>query len=151
MTAFPQTALAASGWPTLAMPSGFNSLAANAVQTSTGEIDNRGTTARFDWIDLHIGLGSFNPSAGGMVEVTMLPKFNGSYPSLTVWPVGSRAFPQAACQLDTGAAAKVALFSFYGLRPTLYKVMVRNGTGVAFAASGNSVAWAGTLRETRAT
>ena len=151
MTAFPQTALADSGWPTLAMPSGFNSLAANAVQTSTGEIDNRGTTARFDWIDLHIGLGSINPSAGGMVEVTMLPKFNGSYPSLTVWPVGSRAFPQAACQLDTGAAAKVALFSFYGLRPTLYKVMVRNGTGVAFAASGNSVAWAGTLRETRAT
>lgn len=151
MTAFPQTALAASGWPPLTMPSGFNSLAPNGVQTSTGEIDNSGTTARFDWLHLYVALGSFNPSAGGVVEVTLLPKFNGSYPSLTVWPVGSAALLQAACQLDAGAAAKVALFRFFGLAPTLYKVMVRNGTGVAFAATGNSVAWAGSLRETRST
>jgi len=127
MTAFPQTALAGSGWSTVTMPSGFNSLANAASILSTGTIDNTADPQRFDYILLDIGLGSFTASAGALMV-----------------PIGS-------CFIDSGPGAKVAKIAFRVVAPAVYKVCVRNSAGAAFAASGNSVAWAGVLRETRTT
>jgi len=91
MTAFPQTALAGSGWSTVTMPSGFNSLANAASILSTGTIDNTADPQRFDYSLLDIGLGSFTASAGALIEAALVPTLNGSYPSIggTTFPIGS--------------------------------------------------------------
>ncbi|MFZ1426458.1 MAG: hypothetical protein WAS21_06790 [Geminicoccaceae bacterium] len=153
MTTFPLSALPVGSWPAITMPSGFNSLANAASTLSTGEIDNSPDAARYDWINVVVNLGSFSPSAGAVVEGTLVPKLNGSYPSIAgaTWPIGSLLFPQAMCSIDSGSGAKIAFLGFRVVLPVPHKLLIRNGTGVAFAATGNSVVWAGALRETRTT
>lgn len=139
-------------WNTITtIGTGINSLANGSRHTMTSTIDNTsGTTARWKTILLKLNLGSFTPTANGVVEAYLLPEVDGEYVTITsITPIMSLMVPGAHCPLDAASGAKVAAFAFEPVQPVVYKVMIVNSTGASFAASGNSAKWAGLALETR--
>jgi hypothetical protein len=150
MTAFPNT-----NYPALTTLTftGVNSLASGASALSGGIISNDDTaTERFDELWVEIVLGSFNPGSNAIIEGQLIPAFDGtnfiSIAGSVFMPAGSST-PYAFCSVDTGAAAKRASLVFFNIRPVSYKLQLKNSTAAAFNASGNTVQYAGILRETR--
>ena len=149
MTAFPMTALS---FASLAFASGLNSLANGSSVLSSGVIDNSDAAARFDWIVAEISLTSINTTANGQVQGFLVPSIDGTYLTAAGGsniPLASNIYPYDACSLDPGASAKQAGLLFLNCLPVPYKLLIVNATGVAFASTGNTVKWAGCLRETR--
>jgi hypothetical protein len=128
----------------------LNSLAIGGLVLSSSTIDNTGT-ARFDEILVEVVLGSIN-SVSNVLEGALVPSADGSnFQTIAggAWPIGSNALPIGYAWLDTGTSVKRALLRFLGCGPLTYKLLLRNGLGVAFSSSGNSCTWRGSLRETR--
>jgi hypothetical protein len=152
MTAFPL--LTYPAFTSLTMPAGFQALANGASIMSTGAtIDNTEAAGKaYDRIVLEIILGSLNPTGVPMLDAALVPSYDGTnYHTLlgTVFPVGSDSIPVSSCNIETGAATKRGHIKFLDCDPIKYRVIVRNATNVAFAASGNTVGWSGTLYQTR--
>jgi hypothetical protein len=150
MTAFPN--LPYAGLTTLTF-AGVNSLASGASALSGGVISNDdGPTERFDEIWVEIVLGSFNPGSNAIIEGALIPSFDATnYVSIagTTFPICGSSTPYAFSFVDTGAAAKRVSLVFFNVRPVSYKLCLKNSTAAAFNASGNTVQYSGTLRETR--
>ena len=132
---------------------GVNSLASGASALSGGVISNDDdATERFGEIWVEIVLGSFNPGANALIEGALIPSFDATnYVSIAgaVFPVCGNSTPYAFQFVDTGAAAKRVSLVFFNVRPVSYKLCLKNSTAAAFAASGNTVQYTGTLIETR--
>jgi hypothetical protein len=126
----------------------LNSLAIGAVVTSTTTINNTATN-RFDEILVEVTIASLAATATA-INGALIPSTDGTtFQTITGFPVGSDSVPLAYAYVDSGTSAKRALLRFRQLAPLQYKVMILNGLGVAWAASGNSATWRGSLRETR--
>lgn len=152
MTAFVDLVLPA--YASLSFGTDLNSLASGSTKLSTGVIDNNNSgNNRYRVIVIKVALGSFTPVYPGMLEGWLVPELDGAYQSLsalTTTPIGGSCNPYAFCQLDASAATKIGGLQFEGgVLPINYKLLLRNSSGATFNASGNTVSWTGTLRETR--
>jgi hypothetical protein len=126
----------------------LNSLAIGAVVTSSTNINNT-STARYDEILIELILGSVVAAASAL-DGALIPSLDGTnFQTISTFPVGSDAVPLAYGWVDAGTSIKRAYLRFRQVAPLQYRLMVRNGLGIALAASGNSAAWRGSLRETR--
>lgn len=126
----------------------LNGLASNAVVTSSTTINNT-STARYDRILVELVIPSLAGTASAL-DGALIPSIDGTnFQTITTFPVGSDAVPLAYAWVDTGTSAKRAFLLFRPVEPMYYKLMVRNGLGIAFSGSGNTAAWRGSLRETR--
>ena len=151
MTAFPQVTYPA--FTSVTMPAGYQSLANLASILSTGVIDNTESNGKaYDVIVLEIILGSYNPTGIPIFDAALIPSYDlTNYPTIvgTTFPLGSNSYPVASCYLDAGTSTKRGYIKFFDCDPIKYKVCVRNSTNATLAASGNTVGWSGTLRQTR--
>lgn len=151
MTAFPLLTFPA--FASLTMPAGFQALANAASIMSTGIVDNTEAAGKaYDVLVFEIVLGSLNPTGVPRLDAALVPSYDGTnFHTLlgTVFPVGSDSIPISSCTIEAGTATKRAHIKFFDCDPIKYKVIVLNSTNVALAASGNTVGWSGTLRQTR--
>jgi hypothetical protein len=133
---------------------GLGGLTAGSSVLGSTVINNAdNNTTKFDSIWIEITLTSINPSASTpIIEGQLIPSFDGTnYISVggSVFPPAGRASPYDFCYIDQGASAKRASLLFVNCQPVRYRLLIRNSTGIGFAASGHTVTWAGNLRETR--
>jgi hypothetical protein len=148
MTLFKNAAFPAYTAITIAM----DTLAPGALALSTTEIDNSLTGNRHDFITINVLLNSFSPaSVQPVLEGWLVPAFDGTnYVSIdaTSTPLGSLSTPYAYCSMTTGASGKRVLLGFGPLLNFKYKLLLKNGTGTAFATGTKTVSWSGTAKET---
>lgn len=126
---------------------GPNSLAANTYSGLSDEIDN--STTKYMYVDLYLELGSaaFSGASSG-IEIYLVPSVTGtSYPKWTggVSTDETENIPHYVGFMATSASTTTQemVLLFVKLPPGKYKWAIRNrgGTGVALAASGNTLYW----------
>jgi hypothetical protein len=116
----------------------LNSLANGGYSAAGTEIDN---SANLDqWGSFEINLASLNPTTGAYLQLFIVTAPDGTNyednPSST--NPGSHA-SVAIVSIATGSATKRVMTPWFRLPPTKFKVVLLNGAGVAFAASGSTV------------
>ena len=127
----------------------LNSLANNTTDLGAA-INNESNLCTF--MDLELTLASFDLSAQTNPSVTifMLESVDGgtdfdtgtdAVSAAASIPPGDKICAVFGLRLGTGAEAKTAVKSIIPIPPGRFKLMVRNTTGVAFAATGNVLAY----------
>lgn len=119
----------------------LNSLA-NGSTTALGSAwDN--TSSRYMQAAGEIYLGSLTPTAGGYVQVYLVPALDGTnYGDIVNINMVAKIYP------STSTGAKRLTFESVPLGPFLYKVALLNQCGVTLASSGNTVKLWGMEAET---
>lgn len=120
-----------------ALTTELNSLADAAFSSASSAIDNE--TDLYEFIAIELVLASLSPASGAFVDVWIDYALDG-----TNYADASKALQLSALlgtfQIDTAATTAQRLFlSGLRLAPMKFKLQVRNKSGVAFAASGNTL------------
>lgn len=124
-----------------AIDSGANSLADDGRAVSAA-IDN--ATGKYPYMDVEISLAAqgLARDAGAHVEVHVLVSLDGTN---YAFGDGSTEPGQASwvgnVSLDAATTARRAVLSAVQIPPLLFKLLIINRTGQAFAASGNTVSY----------
>jgi hypothetical protein len=115
----------------------LNSLANNAFSTLSGIYDN--ATNLDQWAAMQFDLASLSPTAGANIQLFMAQSLDGTNyedaPSST--NPGSQKLA-AWVSVGTGAATKREMTQLFRIPPGKWKWSVKQSTGVAFPASGNT-------------
>lgn len=128
----------------------LNSLADDTTDLGTTVIDNQ--TTRHTFMDLELMLASLNLSAQAdpAVVVYIIESIDGGTDYDTAsdavsadasCPPADKILTIIGVRPGTGAEAKVAVKSMIPIPPSKFKLMVRNKTGVAFAAATNLLSY----------
>lgn len=115
----------------------LNSLA-NAGYSAIGtEIDN--TSNLYEWFAVHVHLGSLNPTGTPYLTLFFASELASTYEDAASSTNKGFHMQVATVSLTTGSAAKESASQPFRLGPGKYKGQLLNGSGVALAASGNTV------------
>ena len=118
-----------------ALTTELNSLANGSLSTLSSAIDN--TTGLYEYLAVEVALASINPSGTPYVTVYLFYSLDG-----TNYEDGSASASHAVAvslPVTTGSSAKRAVSRHIPLQPLPFKLAVQNNTGVALAASGNTL------------
>lgn len=118
----------------------LNSLANNAGVFCTAEFDNAASNALWLWGDFEL-IVSFGtaPGANVPVELYVIPAANGTdYASADTSAPPPNLFAGAWLVRNTTATQRLVIRQA-ALPPSRFRILVRNTTGQAFAASGNEI------------
>lgn len=129
--------LAGTAW-TSVITAALNSLADGSAAAAASAITN--STALDLLVEFDFRLGSFTPSGTPFLELHLLPLLSDG----STFADRSNATCVAVIPVTTGASAKAAITRPIQLPPGDYKPSVVNRTGVALAASGNTVEYRST-------
>jgi hypothetical protein len=132
------------------LTSTLNSLANDTTDLGSTVIDNE--TNKHTFMDLELMLASLDLSAQSNPAVTVyiIESIDGGtdYDTATDAVSADASMPPAdkvLCSIGvrpgTGAEAKVANRTMILIPPSKFKLLIRNKTGVAFAASGNTLSY----------
>lgn len=116
----------------------LNSLA-NAGRVLTGEIDNSSDLKTAIDIETHIDTQASARSAGAAVDIYLLPSMDG-----TTFPGSTSEDPSVnmlvgSFSFDATTGARSDVLTGIVLPPGKHKILLKNNTGQAFAASGNTL------------
>jgi hypothetical protein len=114
----------------------LNSLANNAASAASASQGSDTGSAEL-WADFELVLASFTPGTNPVVELYLLRSVDG-----TNFEDAGGPPPDAyvgAFTITTGTGAKRAVLRDIWLPPGLWRAVVVNRTGAAFAASGNTL------------
>jgi hypothetical protein len=115
----------------------LNSLANAAFVSAGAAIDNE--TALYEYIAFELVLAALSPTAGAYVDVWIDPTMDGTNYSDAAKPLQTSSL-LCAFQLDTTAStAQRVILPAVPIPPYKFKLQLRNGAGVALAASGNTL------------
>lgn len=110
----------------------LNSLANGSTSALGTAWDN--TSSRYVQAAGEVYLGSLTPTAGGYVQVYLVPAPDGTnYGNIVNANMVAKIYP------STSTGAKRLTFENVPLGPFLYKVALLNQSGAALASSGNTV------------
>lgn len=128
-----------AGTPLSVHSTSLNSLANNAASAASSAIANQTNLDIYGVFTLH--LASLTPVAGGYITLYITAAAdNSTYPAATAAALRNQpdkilwTFP-----LDTAAAAQDLVTPVLMLPPCSFKVVIDNQSGVALAASGNTL------------
>lgn len=110
-----------------------NSLATAGTTALGTAWDN--TSTRYVQCAGEVYLASLTPASGGYVQVYLVPAPDGT----NYGDAGVNSNLVATIYPSTSASAKRLMFENVPMGPFLYKVALKNVTGVTLAASGNTV------------
>lgn len=114
----------------------LNALANAAFVAVGAEIANE--TDLYQYIAFELVLASLTPAAGGYVDIWIDYQPDGTNYADPAKPLQTSAL-LATLQLDTAAAAQRIVSRACSILPMDFKLQLRNGSGVAFAASGSTL------------
>lgn len=115
-----------------ALTTELNSLANGSTSALGSAWDN--TSSRYVQAAGEVYLGSLTPTAGGYVQVYLVPSPDGTnYGDIVNANLVAKIYP------STSTGAKRLTFENVPLGPFLYKVALLNQCGVTLASSGNTV------------
>lgn len=115
----------------------LNSLANGAFSAVSGIYDN--TTNLDEWGVVQFDLASLNPTTGAYLQLFLVQSLDGTnYEDAPSSTNPGSAQLVAYVSLATGAATKRATTQPFRLPPGKFKWVVKNQSGVAFAASGST-------------
>lgn len=117
----------------------LNSLGNGAFCSVGSAYDNTSNLDEWFWFDLV--LASLNPTAGAYVNIYAVPSLDGTnYADAPSSTNPGNHMLVATLSITTGSAAKrqMSLFPFL-LPPGKWKFVIKNGTGVSFGASSNTL------------
>lgn len=118
-----------------AMTTDLNSIANNAYATSVA-LGADATAAELT-ADFELALASLTPTGTPVIDLFLIRSADGTnYEDSATPPADAFA---GSFEVTTGAAAKRAILRDRTLPPGLFKAVIRNRTGVAFAATGNTL------------
>lgn len=117
-----------------ALTTELNSLANGSASAASGAIDNE--TGLYRYISLELYLASLNPTGTPIVQVYLIPTLDATNYEDTTPPNFSLL---TTFDLTTGAATKRRMRWNIPIPPLSFKLIVKNGSGVAFASSGNTL------------
>ncbi len=124
-----------------ALSSDLNSLANGAYSAASGAIDN--TATKHLYMALQLRLASLTPGAANTgISVYLLPCTDTTYPDGggAVVP-GPETYLCCFAALSTAAGAKARDMAGLIVPPLAFKLVILNGSGVALAASGSTLAY----------
>ena len=117
-----------------ALTTELNSLGNGSVSSASAAIDNE--TDLYRYVSLELYLASLNPTGTPIVQVYINPSLDGTNYEDTTPPSFSLL---TTFDLATGSATKRRVRFNIPIPPLKFKLIVKNGSGVAFAASGNTL------------
>lgn len=117
-----------------ALTTELNSLANAGVSSASAAIDNE--TGLYRYISVELYLASLNPTGTPIVQVYLTPSLDATNFEDATPPTFSLL---TTFDLATGAAAKRRVRYNIPIPPLQFKLIVKNGSGVAFASSGNTL------------
>lgn len=122
---------------TSALTTELNSLANGSASAASAAIDNTSNLDLFMDLELNLAVQGSARSAGAIVSVYMVASLDGgsTYADVNT----GVAELVAVFPLDAATTARVAVRRGVALSPGLHKLVVLNGTGQAFAASGSTL------------
>jgi len=123
-----------------ALSTELNSLANGAACSASSAFDNDSSGQRWPsaMAEVYVAAQGSNRAAGASVSIYIVPTTDGTnYGDVTDECLD--AYLVKSWSLDDGALAARYLTGRVVLPPTDYKVILKNTTGQAFAASGNTV------------
>ena len=117
----------------------LNSLANNGFSAVSAAFDNTSNLNQWFWFE--VILASLNPTAGAYVNIYAVPSLDlTNYADAPSSTNPGNHLLVATLSITTGSAAKrQATVEAVKLPPGKWKFVVKNGCGVAFASSGNSI------------
>jgi hypothetical protein len=117
-----------------ALTTELNSLANGGVSSASGAIDNE--TGLYQYISLELYLGSLNPTGTPIVQVYLISTLDATNYDDTTPPTFNLL---TTFDLTTGATAKRRTRWNIPIPPLAFKLIVKNGSGVAFASTTNTL------------
>lgn len=123
-----------------ALSTELNSLADGAACSASSAFDNDSASQRWPeaMVEIYIAAQGTNRSSGASVSLYVIPTTDGTnYGDVTDECLNN--YRVDSYSLDDGATAARYIVGRILLPPTDYKVVLKNNTGQAFAATGNTV------------
>lgn len=119
-----------------ALSTGLNSLANNSNSSASSSIDNTTNLDLYADIELVLAAQGSARSAGATVTVYLLTSLDG-----TNFDDANETTAEVAAvfPLDAATTARRRTVRDVSIPPALFQLLVRNSTGQAFAASGNTI------------
>lgn len=118
------------------MTTDLNSIANNAYATSAAAgADGTAANLLADW---ELALATLTPTGTPLIDLWIIRSADGTNYEDNTTPPPSDSYV-GSFEVSTGAGAKRLILRDRTLPPGLFKVVIRNRTGVAFNASGNTL------------
>lgn len=117
-----------------ALTTDLNSLGNGSVSAASAAIDNE--TGLYQYISLELYLASLNPTGTPIVQVYLISTLDATNYDDTTPPTFCLL---TTFDLATGSATKRRTRWNIPIPPLSFKLLVKNGSGVAFASSGNTL------------
>lgn len=124
-----------------ALSTELNSLANAGISSASPALSNDGTGERdfFGNFEIYIAAQGTNRSAGASISLYVIPEVDDTNYGSSVGECLDNYFAGSVAVDDAALAARYIILEGVKLPPSDFKVVLKNDTGQAFAASGNTV------------